>query len=157
MRVDLIDVKTEYEALNAYLLKVGNDDDQQAMSELKQYVIDDEGSWALGENFPGFIGKWLNDDQPSNDDLRVKLLSVLSVAALKDDFILLLHQDRRDHVFMNYAHNVDRLPVTEQEALAIFVSHIYIHSFIHSIINNKTMAVTYYNNFSQICVFVKVC
>jgi len=125
---DLIDVKTEYEALNAYLLKVGNDDDQQAMSELKQYVIDDEGSWALGENFPGFIGKWLNDDQPSNDDLRVKLLSVLSVAALKDDFILLLHQDRRDHVFMNYAHNVDRLPVTEQEALAIFMCNLFENS-----------------------------
>ena len=118
-----MDVKTEYEALSAYLSKVGTEEDHQAMDELKQYVIDDEGSWALGDNFPSFISKWLNDDQPSNDDLRVKLLSVLSIAALKDDVILLLHQDRRDHVFMNYAHNIDRLPVTEQEALALFVSN----------------------------------
>lgn len=125
---DLMDVKTEYEALSAYLSKVGTEEDHQAMDELKQYVIDDEGSWALGDNFPSFISKWLNDDQPSNDDLRVKLLSVLSIAALKDDVILLLHQDRRDHVFMNYAHNIDRLPVTEQEALALFICNLFENS-----------------------------
>jgi len=125
---DLLDVKIEYEALSAYLGKVGTEEDHQSMEELKQYVIDDEGSWALGDNFPAFISKWLNDDQPSNDDLRVKLLSVLSVAALKDDVILLLHQDRRDHVFMNYAHNIDRLPVTEQEALALFICNLFENS-----------------------------
>jgi len=125
---DLLDVKSEYEALSAYLAKVGTEEDHQSLAELKQYVIDDEGSWALGDNFPGFISKWLNDDQPSNDDLRVKLLFVLSVAALKDDVILLLHQDRRDHVFMNYAHNIDRLPVTEQEALALFICNLFENS-----------------------------
>lgn len=91
------------------------------MSELKQYVIDDEGSWALGDNFLLFIAKWLNDDKPSNDQLRVQLLTVLAAAALKDDVILILHQDRRDHVLMNYAHNIDRLPLSEQQALALFV------------------------------------
>lgn len=131
--IDLLDVKSEYEALSAYLAKVGTEEDHQSLAELKQYVIDDEGSWALGDNFPGFISKWLNDDQPSNDDLRVKLLFVLSVAALKDDVILLLHQDRRDHVFMNYAHNIDRLPVTEQEALALFVSSfVFLYFFVFS-------------------------
>lgn len=104
------------------MMKVGREEDQMSMAELKQYVIDDEGSWALGDNFLNFVGKWLNDDQPSNDDLRVKLLMVLSAAALKDDVILLLHQDRRDHVIMNYAHNIDRLPLSEQEALALFVN-----------------------------------
>ncbi len=96
------------------------------MTELKQYVIDDEGSWALGDNFLNFIGKWLNDDQPSNAQLRVQLLLVLAAAALKDDVILLLHQDRRDHVIMNYAHNIDRLPLSEQEALTLFVWNLFI-------------------------------
>lgn len=102
-------------------MKEGQEDDQQSMTELKQYVIDDEGSWALGDNFLNFIAKWLNDDKPSNDRLRVSLLNVLAAAALKDDVILILHQDRRDHVLMNYAHNIDRLPQSEQDALALFV------------------------------------
>jgi hypothetical protein len=44
------------------------------------------------------------------------------MAALKDDVILLLHQDRRDHVLMNYAQDVDRLTQEEQLALSLFVS-----------------------------------
>jgi hypothetical protein len=52
----------------------------------------------------------------------VRIVNVLAAAALKDDVILLLHQDRREHVLMNYAHDVDRLSVEEQEALALFVS-----------------------------------
>jgi len=46
----------------------------------------------------------------------------LAVAALKDDVILLLHSDRKEHVIMNYAYEIDRLSKEEQEALALFVS-----------------------------------
>lgn len=49
-------------------------------------------------------------------------LNVLAAAALKDDSILLLHQDRREHVLMNYAFDVDRLTLEEQRSLALFVS-----------------------------------
>jgi len=125
---DVVDVKKEFENLVGFMIKVGQEEDQMSMAELKQYVIDDEGSWALGDNFLNFVGKWLNDDQPSNDALRVKLLMVLSAAALKDDVILLLHQDRRDHVIMNYAHNIDRLPLSEQEALALFLCNLFENS-----------------------------
>lgn len=52
----------------------------------------------------------------------MKLLNVLSVAALKDDVILLLHQDRREHIIMNYAFDIDRHPPEEQLPLAQFVS-----------------------------------
>lgn len=68
-----------------------------------------------------WIGKLLSD-QKFPPELRVRLLNVLAVAALKEDIILVLHQDRREHVFMNYAHNFDRLPVDEQKSLALFVS-----------------------------------
>ena len=129
--LDLVDVKAEFESLSACVTKVGLEEDHMSMAELKQYVIDDEGSWALGDTFLNFVGKWLNDDQPCNDDLRVKLLNVWAAAALKDDIILLLHQDRRDHVIMNYAHNIDRLPLSEQEALSLFVSHVVLlHGFV---------------------------
>lgn len=54
-------------------------------------------------------------------EVRVHTLHVLALAALKDDSILLLHQDRREHVLMNYAFDVDRLSLEEQQALALFV------------------------------------
>lgn len=72
--------------------------------------------------------------------MRVKLLNVLSIAALKDDVILLLHQDRREHVIMTYAFDIDRHPPEEQLPLAQFVS------------TNKiillTMVLTTYRNFT---------
>lgn len=32
-------------------------EDQQSLEELHQYMLEDEGSWALGEGFLNFIGK----------------------------------------------------------------------------------------------------
>lgn len=68
-----------------------------------------------------YSGRLLHD-KSLRPEVRVRILNVLAAAALKDDVILLLHQDRREHVLMNYAHDVDRLSVEEQEALALFVS-----------------------------------
>jgi len=61
-------------------------------------------------------------DKSLDSNARVKLLNVLSIAALKDDVILLLHQDRREHIIMNYAFDIDRHPQEEQLPLAQFVS-----------------------------------
>lgn len=54
--------------------------------------------------------------------MRIHLLNILAAAALKDDVILVLHQDRKDHVLMNYAFEIDRIGVDEQQSLALFVS-----------------------------------
>lgn len=61
-------------------------------------------------------------DKSLDSNVRVRLLNVLSVAALKDDVILLLHQDRREHIIMTYAFDIDRHPPEEQLPLAQFVS-----------------------------------
>ena len=42
--------------------------------------------------------------------------------SLQDDIVLIMHMDRKDHVVMNYAQDFDRLPIREQEALALLVS-----------------------------------
>lgn len=67
------------------------------------------------------LGRLLNDKELPVE-VRVKILNILAMAALKDDVILVLHSDRKDHVIMNYAFEVDRLSKGEQEALALFVS-----------------------------------
>lgn len=73
------------------------------------------------------LGRILYDKSLASD-ARVKLLNVLSVAALKDDVILLLHQDRREHIMMNYAFDIDRHPQEEQLPLAQFVSELESHT-----------------------------
>ena len=35
--------------------------------------------------------------------------------------MLILHMDRKDHLLMNYAQQFDRLPIGEQENLALLV------------------------------------
>lgn len=161
-------------------------EEMQFFEELHQYLLEDEGSWAIGDGFLSFVGRLekcsiilsisavvgftpipqkfqthhkrensecirlieidictyvnikfsktinfrffcntgkLLSDQKFPPELRLRLLNVLAVAALKEDIILVLHQDRREHVFMNYANNFDRLPIDEQKALALFVSY----------------------------------
>lgn len=121
---DMVDVKAEYEMLSKVLEGKLNEDERICMDELRQYVLENEGSWALGDNFLNFVGRVLYDKSLSSD-ARVTLLNVLSVAALKDDVILLLHQDRREHIIMNYAFDIDRHPPEEQLPLAQFLANMF--------------------------------
>lgn len=68
-------------------------------------------------------GRLLHDKSLS-PEVRVRTLNVLACAALKDDVILLLHQDRREHVLMNYAGDVERLTPDEQQSLSLFVCNV---------------------------------
>lgn len=140
---DSVDIKEEYQTLVKLLNGKLNEEERVCIDELRQYVLENEGSWALGDNFLNFVGKTTKNDilrcksmyqrqfvylgrilydKALASDARVKLLNILSVAALKDDVILLLHQDRREHIIMNYAFDIDRHPVEEQLPLAQFVS-----------------------------------
>nr|XP_050844502.1 uncharacterized protein LOC127061535 isoform X2 [Vespula vulgaris]XP_050844503.1 uncharacterized protein LOC127061535 isoform X2 [Vespula vulgaris] len=121
---DTVDVKAEYEGLVNCLEGKLNDEERTCLSELRQYVLENEGSWALGDYFLNFVGRVLYDKSLATET-RVKLLDVLSVAALKDDVILLLHQDRREHILMNYAFDIDRHPPEEQLPLAEFLANMF--------------------------------
>lgn len=99
-------------------------DEEVALEEMHQYLLEGEGSWALGDGFLIFVGRILRDPSISTET-RVHLLRALANAALKDDIILLLHQDRRDHVLMNYSQDIDKHAPEEQQALALFVSHFF--------------------------------
>lgn len=95
------------------------------MEELHQYLLLGDGCWALSDVFLVFLGRILRDPQVSTD-ARVHLLRSLAFAALKDDVILLLHQDRRDHVMMGYLLDIEKIKPEEQQAVALFVSLFYI-------------------------------
>lgn len=116
-----VDPKLELEELVKHLDGSLSNDEQLALEELHQYLLMGEGSWALGEGFLVFVERVLRDPNVK-PEVRVHLLRALSNAALKDDVILLLHQDRKDHVLMNYAQDIDRHTLEEQQAMALFVS-----------------------------------
>ncbi|KAG8222528.1 hypothetical protein J437_LFUL004564 [Ladona fulva] len=121
---DAVDVRVEFDALVGFVGHILNPEEQQSLEELHQYMLEDEGSWALSDSFLYFVGRLLNDTSLGTE-VRLCILKVLAVAALKDDVILLLHQDRKEHVIMNYAHTVDRLPHDEQLALTLFVANLF--------------------------------
>ena len=67
------------------------------------------------------LGRILHDKAVPSDT-RVAMLRLLAFGAGQDDIVLILHSDRKDHLVMNYAQEFDRLPILEQEAVALFVS-----------------------------------
>ncbi|KAB0793219.1 hypothetical protein PPYR_12839 [Photinus pyralis] len=121
---DLVDTKGEYEVLANSLQNQLSEEEQRALDELRQYMLCDEGSWVVGDGFLNFIGRLLNDRDVQNE-VRIHVLNILAAAALKDDVILVLHQDRKDHVLMNYAYEIDRISVDEQLALALFIANMF--------------------------------
>lgn len=56
---DLVNVQAEYESLISALEGKLNDEERTCMDELRQYVLENEGSWALGDNFLIFVGESL--------------------------------------------------------------------------------------------------
>ncbi|KAF2361386.1 PPPDE putative peptidase domain [Trinorchestia longiramus] len=101
-------------------------EEQQHMEELRAYVVQDDGAWALGENFGDLFTRIFHDPNIP-DAARLHLTRILAVAALKDDVILLLHQDRKDHTIMNFANKVEHLSPQLQEAIALFFCNMFEH------------------------------
>ncbi|CAH1397520.1 unnamed protein product [Nezara viridula] len=121
---DAVDVHIAFDTLVGLIDGKLNEEEQLSLEELHKYMLEDEGSWALGESFLVFIGRLLMDKE-LHEDVTVQTLHVLAAAALKDDVILMLHQDRKHHVLMNYAFDVDRHPVPHQRALTLFICNLF--------------------------------
>ncbi|CAL8113708.1 unnamed protein product [Orchesella dallaii] len=103
-----------------------NEEEMRCLKELREYCLGDEGSWVLSDDFLGFIGRILLTDSSINDDSRVYCLKLLAwIAVTKDDVILVLHQDRRDHIIMRYANNIDQLSIGCQEGVALLLCNLF--------------------------------
>ncbi|KAI4456795.1 desumoylating isopeptidase [Holotrichia oblita] len=121
---DAYDIRVEFDALVGLIDGKLSPEEQTSLEELHKYMLEDEGSWALGDGFLLFVGRLLNDANLPVE-VKIRTLNVLGLAALKDDVILLLHQDRRDHIIMNYAFEIDRITPEEQESLALFIANMF--------------------------------
>lgn len=50
-------MQAEFDGLVDLIAGVLSPEEQQSMEELHQYMLEDEGSWALGDGFLNFVGK----------------------------------------------------------------------------------------------------
>ncbi|CAH0750568.1 unnamed protein product [Diatraea saccharalis] len=120
-----IDGAQEYENLAKTLEGVElSEEERQSLDELQQYLVAGEGSWVLGDEFLGFIGRLLNEPSMS-EQVRVSALRCLAACALREDVSLLLHQDRRHHALLSYAHRIDTRPLPEQQAIALVICNLF--------------------------------
>lgn len=109
-----VDGAAALKELESKLEGVIDDQERAALRELHEYLVTDNGAWALGTPQLDLFQKLLNDPGLS-PAVRLSLLRVLQAAALKEDVILFLHQDRKSHCIMSYVHRIESLPPDEQD------------------------------------------
>lgn len=99
-------------------------EEQDRLREMEDWIIKNEGTWVLAEGFNAFLGRILHEREiPS--ETRIAMIRLLAFGAGQDDIVLILHMDRKDHLVMNYAQEFDRLPILEQESLALLFVNLF--------------------------------
>lgn len=109
-----VDGAAALKELESKLEGVIDDQERAALRELHEYLVTDNGAWALGTPQLDLFQKVLTDPDLSSA-VRLSLLRVLQAAALKEDVILFLHQDRKSHCIMSYVYRIENLPPDEQD------------------------------------------
>jgi len=114
----------DFEDLVRTVVTMLNPEEQDRLREMEDWIIKGEGTWVLAEGFNAFLGRILHDKAlPS--EARVAMMRLFAYGAEQDDIVLILHMDRKDHLVMNYAQEFDRMPVKEQEAVALFFANLF--------------------------------
>jgi len=113
----------DFEDLVRTVVTLCDQEEQERLREMEDWIVKNEGTWVLAEGFNSFLGRVFDDRWPSEG--RVAMLRLLAYGAGQDDIVLILHMDRRDHLLMNYANRFDRLPVKEQETLALLFANLF--------------------------------
>jgi len=114
----------DFEDLVRTVVILCNEEDQERLREMEEWIVKNEGTWVLAEGFNFFLGNVLQKaDWPSEG--RIAMLRLLSYGAEQDDIVRILHMDRKDHLVMNYAQRFDRLPIGEQESLAMLFCNLF--------------------------------
>eukprot|EP00092_Neocalanus_flemingeri_P026076 GFUD01028261.1.p1 GENE.GFUD01028261.1~~GFUD01028261.1.p1 ORF type:complete len:722 (-),score=173.26 GFUD01028261.1:264-2429(-) len=114
----------DFEDLVRTIVTLCNGEEQERLREMEDWIVKNEGTWVLAEGFNNFLGSVFHKaDWPSEG--RIAMMRLLSYGAEQDDIVLILHMDRKDHIVMNYAQQFDRLPIGEQESLAMLFCNLF--------------------------------
>ncbi|RWS25042.1 hypothetical protein B4U80_04571 [Leptotrombidium deliense] len=96
-----------------------SEEQNKYLTEWQEYLSTDNGAWVLGSEHMDFIACLLDGGSSGKFAPNVPLLTlqVLQASSLKDDFVLVLHTDRKDHRLMSYINRVENLTLAEQEEI----------------------------------------
>lgn len=100
-----------------------NREERRDLDEMMEYLTTEGGAWALGTPHLETIGRLLND-RSLPEETPVLTLQVMQAAGLKEDVILLLHQDREKHHLMSYFYRIESLPENEQTEVAALLCNL---------------------------------
>lgn len=118
------DVKPEVALKDLHQLVASHISEQEIvyLSELKDYVTDKSGSWSVGDEHLTMLAGFLaNKDNTFAPNVPLLTLQILRASAVKDDFVLILHQDRKEHRIMSYINLMEQLTLAEQEETVKFL------------------------------------
>ena len=128
---DSLDARTEVKLLQAQLF---NEEDQKTAKDLQKYLLStkEDLSWILDDQVHKFVKSFLLNTNPESSsppqEAKIRILRILAICALKENFINFLNLDRKDRVIMNYASTFqDITNLTEQKALAMLICNLFAH------------------------------
>lgn len=120
VRFDTFDARTELKLLQGQV----KTDHQQSVKDLQKFLLQKEdNSWLLGDPLINLIADIL---QQGSDECKIRLLRILALCALKDNFINVLNLDRKRKIIMNHALKFQKLDnINEQKALASLICNLF--------------------------------
>lgn len=96
-------------------------EEQLLLKEWSDFITQDNGGWSLGDEHIVLFRKILeNEKNQFNDESAGLIMKVLQTSALRDGFVLLLHQDRKDHRLMSYLNKIEQVELNQQEEICKF-------------------------------------
>lgn len=94
-------------------------DQQSQLKDWHEYLSTDNGAWVLGEEHIDLVAHLLTEgDGKFPPNVPLLMLQALQAAALQEDFVLVLHCDRKDRKLMSYVNKIESHTLAEQEEIA---------------------------------------
>lgn len=98
---------------------------QTQLKEWHEYLSTDSGAWLLGEEHLDLVHHLLQENTGKfAPNVPLLMLQALQASALKDDFVLVLHCDRKDRKLMSYINRIEALTLAEQEEIVKFLCNL---------------------------------
>ncbi|KAH7970796.1 hypothetical protein HPB49_015633 [Dermacentor silvarum] len=122
-----VDGIAAFKELEGYLKRTAiTESERSQLDQLREYLVNGHGAFALGPELLDLFEKLLMSHD-GKCAARLSLLRMLQAAALIKDVILLLHQDRRKHVIMNYVNRIATLSPQEQDEVLKLLCNLCSH------------------------------
>ncbi|XP_053209592.1 uncharacterized protein LOC128393417 isoform X3 [Panonychus citri] len=95
-----------------------SEEERRLMDDWTDYLKTEGEAWKIDDDHLSLISRLLNgEDGKFPPNVPLLTLEILQSAALKDDFVLALHGDRKNHRLMSYIYRIESLTLAEQEEL----------------------------------------